>query len=161
MSRSPLGLYLRALGMGAVAGLRSMTAPALFSYMATRHNDSALVKTPLGNLASPQVAGTLCALAVGELIVDKLPQAPNRTVPVSVVFRALSGGVIGAAICAEEGESSAAGAVLGVLGAVAATYGAFHLRQTADRKSGLPDPVIALVEDIIAIGGGLGALAGR
>ncbi len=158
MSRSPIGLYLRALGMGAVAGLRSLTAPALFSYMATRRNDGALVETPLGGLASPKVAGTLCALAIGEMIVDKLPQAPNRTIPGSVIFRALSGGVIGAAICAEEREPELPGALLGAVGAVAATYAAYHLRQTTDRKTGLPDPIVALVEDAIAIGSGLGVL---
>jgi uncharacterized membrane protein len=48
-----------------------------------------------------------------------------------------------------------------VLGAVAATYGAYHLRQAVDRKSGLPDSVVALVEDAIAIGSGIGVLARR
>jgi uncharacterized membrane protein len=159
MSGSPIGIYLRALGMGAVAGLRSLTAPALFSYMATKRNDGALVRTPLGGLASPKVAGTLCVLAVGELIADKLPQAPNRTIPASVLVRAVSGGVIGAAVCAEEKQPAWPGAVLGAVGAIAATYAAYHLRQATDRKSGLPDPVVALVEDAIAIASGLGVLS--
>jgi uncharacterized membrane protein len=158
MGAAPLGIYIRALGMGAVAGLRSLTAPALFSYMATKRNDGALVETHLGGLASPKVAGTLCALAVGELIVDKLPQAPNRTIPASVFVRAVSGGVIGAAICSEERQPPLPGALLGATGAIAATYAAYYLRQTTDRKSGLPDPVVALVEDAIAIAGGLGVL---
>jgi uncharacterized membrane protein len=158
MRRSPIGIYLRALGIGSVAGLRSLTAPALFSYMAAKRSDGALVETPLGGLASPGVAGTLCALAVGELIVDKLPHAPNRTIPGSVIFRAFSGGVIGAAVCAEEKQSPLPGALLGALGAVAATYAAYYLRQAADHKSGLPDPVVALVEDAIAVASGLGVL---
>jgi uncharacterized membrane protein len=158
VSRSPIGLYLRAFGIGAVAGLRSMTAPALFSYVTSHRDEPALAGTPLGRIATPQVAGTLCVLAVGELIADKLPKTPSRTVPPSVLFRALSGGVIGAAVCAEAGRSRAAGAILGVAGAVAATYGAYHLRQATDHKTGLPDPVVALVEDAIAIGGGLGLL---
>ncbi len=158
MSRSPIGLYLRAFGIGAVAGLRSMTAPALFSYVTSHRDEPRVAGDPLGRLSTPRVAGTLCALAVGELIVDKLPNTPSRTLPPSVVFRALSGGIIGAALCAEAGRSRTAGALLGVAGALTTTYGAYHLRQATDQKTGLPDPVVALVEDAIAIGAGLGVL---
>lgn len=158
MARSPLGLYLRALGIGAISGLRSLTAPALVSYLASQQRSSALDASPLKSLASKETAGVLCVLAAGELVADKLPVTPNRTVPGSVVFRALSGALVGATICAEEGESPAAGAIFGMLGAVGATYAAYYLRKAADRETGLPDTIVALVEDAIAIGGGLSLL---
>lgn len=151
-------LYLRVLGIGAVSGLRSLTAPALVSAVAAWGGIRRSDRAALYSLASPAVAGTLCVLAAGELIADKLPITPDRTVPGSVVFRAVSGAVVGAALCAEAGKSRTAGAALGMLGAVAATYGAYYLRQSVDRRSGLPDFVVALVEDAVAIGGGLSAI---
>src|SRR5690349_1171135 len=87
MAKSSLYIYARALGLGAIAGLRSLTAPALFSYVAARDHEQSLDATPFGKLSSPPVAGTLCALALGEIVVDKLPQAPNRTVPASLIWR--------------------------------------------------------------------------
>ena len=42
--------------------------------------------------------------------------------------------------------------MLGASAAVGAAYGGYHLRKLADEKLSLPDPVIALVEDAIAVG---------
>jgi uncharacterized membrane protein len=149
-----MSLYVRTLGLGAIAGLRSLTAPALLSRAAAGRHDPDLSDTPFAKLADPAIAETLGLAAAGEMIVDKLPFAPNRTIPPSVAFRAASGAFVGAALFAGEKRSPAAGAVVGALAAVAATYGAFVIRRALDRETGLPDPVIGLVEDVIAVDGG-------
>lgn len=145
MKNSNTLLFLRTLGLGAVAGMRSMTAPAIFRSWTVRHHE--LAPTPLDHVAAPVV---LTAMATGELVVDKLPFAPDRTQPVSVAFRALSGALVGGSLCAANRRSPVAGAVIGAAGAVAATYAAFHLRRYLTKERGLPDVVVALAEDAAA-----------
>jgi len=159
MQRLQTSLFLRALGLGAVAGMRSMTAPALLSYFLSHRKGSARLNSALSEpLANPAVANALGLLAVGELIVDKLPITPNRTLPPSVAFRALSGAVVGSALYESRNQSRATGAMVGALAAVAATYGAFALRRALSRKGVLPDPVLGAVEDAIALRSGVSAL---
>lgn len=141
----------KALGLGAVAGMRSMTAPAMLSRLMSK-TPEAVVDTPFGKLCSPQAATALSVMALGEMAVDKLPKTPNRTIPPSVAFRMLSGALVGSALMASHKESRAAGAVVGALGALAATYGMFHLRREVCRRVNLPDPVVGLAEDALAVG---------
>ena len=148
-------LILKAAGFGLIAGLRSMMAPALYSrYAAAQRPAFGANDTPGNALNTPNAANILRLMAAGELIADKLPFTPSRTMPASVIFRAASGALVGAALFADRKRSPLPGALIGAAAAIAATYGAYHLRQAADKKSGLPDPVIALVEDAIAVGGG-------
>jgi uncharacterized membrane protein len=128
--------YARALGIGAVAGLRSMTAPAA---------------TLLGG--EHPYAGLALLAAGGELIVDKLPMIPARTMPPGLVFRMIAGGLSGGAIAARRERSRTVGIVAGVAGAVAATYLGYELRRTLTKKLGLPDILVALVEDGVAVWG--------
>ena len=135
-------LFLRAFGLGVVAGMRSLTAPALLrSWLSRQHH---LAPTPLDHVATPTV---LTVVAAGELVADKLPFTPDRTSPPSVVFRAVSGALVGGSFCAANRRSPVAGAVIGAVGAVAATYAAFHIRRYLVKERGLPDVVVALAED--------------
>ncbi|MBW3623911.1 MAG: DUF4126 family protein [Armatimonadetes bacterium] len=149
---------LRALGMGAVAGMRSMTAPAILSYHAEKYHNPPLRNTPLEPLASENAPALLGMAAAGELLMDKMPFTPARTMLPSVIFRALSGAVAGAACTASEDGFERSGAVAGALAALAATYGMYHLRKNAGEATGLPDSVIALLEDALAVGTGIAAL---
>jgi uncharacterized membrane protein len=79
-----------ALGIGVIAGLRSMTAPAVVSWAATR-NWIRPSSNSLAFLSKQAVASVLSVLAVGELVVDKLPGTPNRTQPFALAVRALTG----------------------------------------------------------------------
>ena len=47
------------------------------------------------------------------------------------------------------------GAIIGALGAVAGTLGGYRARTGLVRKLGVPDFVVALAEDIVAVGGAL------
>src|SRR5439155_14447626 len=70
-----------------------------------------------------------------------------RVVSSSAPFRAL-------ALCAGAQQSPAGGALLGGLGAVAGTLGGYELRTRLVRALQVPDFVIALLEDAVAICGG-------
>jgi uncharacterized membrane protein len=164
MKESAFATCLRALALGAVAGMRSLTAPAILSWEAARRKDVnpelKLENTPFEPLTTPGVSNTLVALAVGEMVADKLPMTPSRTQAVSVAFRLISGAAVGSAVFSAERRNPAPGLLIGALGALAATYGMYTLRQKADKKLRAPDPLIGAVEDVIAVGSGIGALAG-
>jgi uncharacterized membrane protein len=97
-------------------------------------------------------------LAIGEAVADKLPFMPNRTQAGSLAFRAVSGGVSGAAIASARRKPAFWGAVIGAAAAVGATYGAFHLRRRVGKSLHVPDAVVALAEDALAVSVGVAAM---
>jgi len=99
---------------------------------------------------------TLNIAAVGELVADKLPFVPARTAPVGLAARAVSGGLSGAAVArANKNKNVTLYAILGSAIAAGATYAFYHLRKAAGNKTGIADPVIALIEDAVVVGVGL------
>ncbi len=152
-----LGPALPTVGMGAIAGMRSMAAPALVSDYFTRARPEQR-GTPVQFLASPRVATALKLLAVGELVADKTPQIPARTDWPSLLGRCLSGMVAGTALYAGSGHHPVPGGLLGGTVAILSTFGSYRLRQFAVRRFNLPDPLVGIVEDAIVIGGGIGLL---
>ena len=156
---SPL---VQAACLGAVAGMRSMGAPALVSAHLTRDGHTpppALMQSPLKWLASPTTALVFKVLGAGEIVGDKLPKTPSRTDPGPLFGRALFGGLCGAALCLDEGESPVLGAALGAVSAVASAFAFYHLRHSLTYDIGLPDLPVALAEDALAYGGGWKALS--
>jgi uncharacterized membrane protein len=89
------------------------------------------------------------------LIADQLPSTPSRTAPPGLITRIVTGGLCGAGIAIAGSQSLALGAVIGVVGALAGTYGGYYARTGLVRALKVPDLVIAILEDIVAIGGGL------
>ena len=146
-------VYLGAAAIGAVAGLRSMAAPAIISKFASS-GGMEVTHSKIGFLNSATTSRAMTLLAAAEGIADKLPFIPNRTQAGPLIFRAISGGVSGAALCSATKRSVLAGAVFGALGAVGASYAAYELRKRATKRLHLPDQVIALVEDAVAAGVG-------
>jgi uncharacterized membrane protein len=61
----------------------------------------------------------------------------------------------GAAVAAAGAQSIGLGAVLGVAGALAGAFAGYEVRKRLVRALKVPDFVIALLEDAVAIGGGL------
>ena len=145
-------VYLLALLIGIVAGLRTMTAPAAISWAAWL-GWIPLDGTFLSFLASPWAVAILSALALGELVTDQLPSTPSRKVPVQFGARIVAGGLAGAAIGASAGLLPA-GLVAGIVGAVLGTLGGHQLRAALARAFGRDLPA-ALIEDLAAIGGAL------
>jgi uncharacterized membrane protein len=138
-----------AVGIGIVAGLRTMTAPAVVSWGA-HFGRLKLRGTALGVLGGAWAAGILTVLAFAEYVVDLLPQTPNRTAAEPLAARILSGGVCGACLCASGGHSMWAGAVLGGVGGVIGAFGGYQARKRLVSGLRVPDAMIAIPEDVVA-----------
>jgi uncharacterized membrane protein len=144
------------LAIGIIAGLRSLTAPAAVSW-AARLQWLNLTQTGLSFLGHALTQFLLTVLAIGELITDKLPTTPSRTVPIAFGTRIITGGLSGGAIGASA-DALGLGLAFGVFGAIIGTLGgrAFRAKMAAAFRSDLP---AALLEDAIAIGGAILVLA--
>lgn len=146
-------VYTDAAVMGAIAGLRSMSAPAVVSQL----SDAGLIPeegSPVAWLHHPGVAKTLTVLATSELIADKLPFLPARTEVGPLAARALTGGISGAAICSAARRPWWIGALIGAGAAVGATFGAVKLRKWITKEHNVPSAVVGIVEDAVVAGCG-------
>jgi uncharacterized membrane protein len=144
--------YLVALGIGFVAGLRAMTAPAAIAWGAWLGWFS-LAGTALAFMGSIVAVLIFSLLALFELITDQLPSTPSRKVPVQFGARLIMGGLSGAAAGAVFGVLLA-GLACGVAGAVLGTYVGAALRSALAKAFGKDLPA-ALIEDVVAVGGAL------
>ncbi|MBK0404012.1 DUF4126 family protein [Adhaeribacter sp. BT258] len=146
---------LQAIGLGAIAGMRAMAAPALLSHFLTNDPAGALYNTRLRYLQRPMVATSLKFLAGAELIGDKLPMTGDRISVQQLIPRIISGAIVGATVAGANEKPKVNGALLGVAGAVVAAYGFFYLRKKLGQESGLPNMVLGLAEDAIMASGGI------
>lgn len=147
-------VLLLAFLIGVVAGLRSLTAPAVLAWAAHR-NWLSLHNTPLSFMSSTAAVVIFFLLAAGELVADQLPSTPSRTKPPGLIARILLGGLSGAGVAAAGTQSMMLGAVLGVVGGLVGAYGGHAARTGLVRALNVSDFVIAFLEDAVAIGGGL------
>lgn len=150
-------VYSGAAIAGAVAGMRSMAAPAVVSRLHQEglvSGDNPILKA----LNSPVTGAVTGTLALGEMLADKLPFMPNRTMTGSVIVRAVSGGVSGAAICLSKRKPVWAGILIGAAAAIGATYATFALRKKVTQKLHIPDALVALAEDAVIAGAAYSAL---
>ena len=148
------GLLLKTVGLGAISGARSMAAPAALSRAVERGDVGPLEQTPLAALGSHRVSRALGLLQIGEMLVDKLPVVvPSRTSPPPLLGRMVSGAFVGAALFVSQGRRPLTGGVLGAVSALTSAYAAERLRLRIAERLGIPDPVVALVEDGIVLFG--------
>ncbi|AUD01175.1 DUF4126 family protein [Spirosoma pollinicola] len=147
--------YLNAFQIGIVAGMRAMSAPAFVSHKLSRETPNPLPDSKFHFLTSSKAANTLAVLAGGELIGDKMPNAPSRIAPAQLPFRLISGAASGAALTEADGQPVAYGAVLGAVGAAVGSFAFYHLRHWLTHEKDLPDTVVALAEDALTMGLGL------
>jgi uncharacterized membrane protein len=136
--------------IGIIAGLRAMTAPAAVSW-AARLGWLHLQGTPLAFLGFAWTPYILTLLAIGEIVNDKLPKTPSRTVPPQFIARVVMGALCGAALGLSR-ESLTVGVIAGALGAVAGTLGGAAVRGQLAKAFGRDLPA-ALLEDVVAIAG--------
>jgi uncharacterized membrane protein len=145
-------ILLYAFLLGCVCGLRSMTAPAVVAWgahLGWLHLDGSL----LAFFANKISLVIFSLFALGELIADKLPFIPPRTQAGPLGVRILFSAACGAALCISAGASPLWGAVLGGLGGVSGAFAGYHYRRRF--SSVVPDLPLALLEDLVAVGGGL------
>jgi uncharacterized membrane protein len=143
-------LYLLALLIGVIGGLRAMIAPLAVS-LAAHFDWLDLSGTFLEFLGYQWTPVILVVAAIGELIADQLPSTPSRKVPVQFGTRILMGAVTGGAIASAVAPFWI-GAIVGVIGAVIGTLGGSAVRSKLAASFGKDRPA-ALIEDVVAIGG--------
>jgi uncharacterized membrane protein len=141
-------LLVFAFILGAVAGLRTMTAPAAVSW-AARLGWLKVAGTPLAFMGLKYTPVILTALALGEYVGDKLPQTPSRKAPLPFIARIVSGSLVGATVGVASG-SLVPGLLAGAVGAVAGTLGGAAIRARLAAAFGKDLPA-ALLEDAFAI----------
>lgn len=140
---------LLAAGMGAAAGLRSLTPPAVLSWAATQKMIP-LGESPVGELVLSKASKKVMELALGELIADKLPFTPDRITPAPLAARVVSGAVCGAAISYSARQPVQEGALFGALGAIIGAFAGYYVRKKLVRQ--MPALAVALAEDALAVG---------
>jgi uncharacterized membrane protein len=146
-----MSIYVLAFLIGVVAGLRALTPLAAVSW-AARWGWLHVENTWLAFLGFSATTYIVSVLAIGELITDKLPKTPSRKAPPGFITRIVTGAFCGAALGAA-GQSLIGGLVAGAIGAVAGTLGGYEFRSRLVRATGGRDLPIALLEDVIAVGG--------
>ena len=147
--------FWQVIGLGALAGMRSASAPVIVSHILSHHQSKKLDHSPLRFIQSKNVALALKILAIGEIIGDKLLSAPNRIKPAALAFRMLSGAVAGASVYKATGGKVAMGALIGGTAAFASTFGSYFLRKDAVKTSHVIDPIVGAIEDALVIGSGV------
>lgn len=150
---NPTEVLLLAFLIGVITGLRSLTAPAVVAWAAHRGWMN-LTNTPLAFMASIFAVVLFTIMAVAELVADKLPSAPSRLKPPGLIARIVLGSLCGAAVAVAGMQSLLLGILLGVAGALAGSFGGHAARTRLVKALGVPDIMIALIEDAAAIGGG-------
>jgi len=135
MNANKAVLYVGCFAIGIIAGLRSLTAPALVSW-AVHLGWLDLSGSRLSLFGSKAATIVLTVLALAELVADKLPKTPNRTDVGPLTFRMITGGFSGVAVCASAHQPLAIGAILGGLGAIAGAFAGYQIRHQLVKDSG-------------------------
>ena len=139
--------------IGLFAGLRSLTPPAAVAWAV--YLGWLKLTRPLALIGSLPAVIILSLLAVIEIILDKLPNTPSRTAPTGLIARIVTGGLTGACVSVGGGKSALLGAGLGALGGIVGCFGGYQIRARLVKSLRLPDFYVALLEDLITIGGSL------
>jgi uncharacterized membrane protein len=143
-----------AFGIGVVAGLRTLTAPAAVAW-AAHSGRLNLHDSPLAFMGSTWAVILFSALAIFELIGDLMPTTPSRITLAPLAARIVSGGLCGACVCASANQSLIAGAAVGAIGAVVGAFAGYELRRRLVTGLNVKDIFIAIPEDLIAISAAL------
>jgi uncharacterized membrane protein len=150
---SPSYVLLLTFLAGLFTGLRSLTPPAVTAW-AGRVGWLKL-RSPLSWLGTTPAAIIFTVLAIIELVNDKLPKTPSRTAPPGLIARIVMGAFTGACVATAGDQGLFLGFILGVIGALVGTFGGYQARARLVKALGTLDYVVAVVEDLIAIGGSL------
>ena len=144
-------ILIFAFGIGVVAGLRALTAPAAVAW-AAHLGWLHLNGSPLAFIASTWALILFSALAIFEFVGDLLPTTPKRTAPGPLIARIFSGGLCGACVCASANQSLVVGVALGAIGAVVGAFAGYELRKRLVAGLNIKDIFLAITEDLIALG---------
>lgn len=139
-----------ALALGVVTGMRSMLAPTLVSRALAERDDLENADEPARSLASHRAQQFLLPMAAAEILGDKMPFAPDRTIVPSMLFRAVSGGVTAAALAGARREPVWLPALVGAAAALIASEIGLRLRKPY-QDNALTNAALGLAEDGLAL----------
>ncbi len=141
--------------IGAVAGLRAFTAPAVLAWAAFLHWIN-LSDTWAWWMAHPITVAILTVIAIAELISDQMPTTPSRKTAPQFLTRLATGAFSGAVLGTAWGYRwSSLGAAM--IGAVIGTLLGYFVRTRLVAANGGRDRPIGIAEDIVAAGLGVTA----
>ena len=137
------------IALGAMAGMRSMAAPAVVSRQLSRRR----FHWPRGRveafLSEETTSNMLMTAAAAEMLLDKLPFAPNRIRILPLAARAAAGAVAGWSLGRR--DSRIVLASVGAATAVVTAVTVFYLRTTIANRSRIPDTLLGLAEDAVVL----------
>jgi uncharacterized membrane protein len=151
-------LLALAFAIGVVAGLRSMTPPAVVAWFAQSQWPD-VRQSYLSFMGAAVTAWAFTALALAELVADKLPFVPSRLSAGPLGGRILSGALSAAVLCAGASESVVLGATVGAIGAVSGAFAGYAARTRLAGRLRVPPLLAALTEDVIAVAGAIAIAA--
>ncbi|WNG30810.1 DUF4126 family protein [Cystobacter fuscus] len=151
MNRSDM---MTAAGMGAMAGMRALSAPAFLSQHLAEEGASSKANPVEQFLASSTTARVLPVLALGELVLDKLPGMPARIVPPVLLMRLASGALVGATVARQKERPVLGFAVVGAVAALASSFALYTVREFATRKLRIPNILAGFLEDALVASAG-------
>src|ERR1700746_775335 len=121
-------IFASAIGIGFIAGLRSLTPPAVVAW-AAHLGWLNLNNSPLAFMGSIIAVVIFSLLAVFELFVDQQPSTPKRTPPVPLIARIWTASLSAACICAANNQSLIIGAILGGVGGIIGAFAGYEIRR--------------------------------
>ncbi len=124
----------RAMKLAAVSGLKAALGPALISASQNRPERQALAMA-----------------AVGEMMIDKLPFMPSRSRLPLLLPRVFSGYWTAKQSLERDGVNDPTSAAMGAAVAAGVAIAAPLVRKTLSTLLGMPDSVVALGEDYLAL----------
>lgn len=139
------------LGIGLVAGLRSLAAPAVVAW-AAHLGWLNLAGSRVAFMASTAAVVVFSLLALGELIADKLPGIPRRIAIAPLLARICTGALCGACLAAAASRSLLSACLLAGLGGVIGAFAGYEIRRRVVSQLHVKDFIVAVFEDLIAIG---------
>ena len=145
---------LLSFSIAIMAGFRSLVTPAVVAWAAHLRWIN-LQDSPLSLMGTTWAVGIFTALALVEVILDKLPSTPARTSAVQLSARVVTGALTGACLAVAGGVILWLGALAGAVGAIAGAFGGYRLRASLGRALRVPDFLLALTEDLVTIGLGV------
>ncbi|AMO62042.1 17 kDa surface antigen [Mycolicibacterium phlei] len=138
--------------IGFIAGLRALTAPAIVAWGALLGWIDIDDKWSEW-MAHPITVTVLTIFLLLELVTDQLPSTPSRKTAPQFITRIIMGAFAGAVI-GSASYHTYLGLGAGMIGAVLGTLaGAWARQRFAEARSGQDRPG-AILEDVIAVGGG-------
>lgn len=154
MANSVWPVVLVAFLLGGLTGLRTFTPVAVLLWMLRLHH-VLMVGSQLYFLHSLVPILLVTLLAVGELVADKAPRMPSRLKAPGMIGRIFFGAFCGWIAGQTWGASWEVTAGVGIFGAVLGAISGYEIRRGWVRSLHWHDLPVALVEDMVCIGGAI------